>query len=104
MFFFPLACFPLSLFDEKNNTRVITSCSMRGSSEAAAADAEKARREARAEAAAAAEVFVDVIDEDETICCWLASRRAAAARASEPRAMLDAVVERKRGMDRRTEA
>ena len=65
---------------------------MRGSSEAAAADAEKARREARAAAAAAAEVVVDIIEvvdvEDEAIC-WLASRRAAAARASEPRAMLE---------------
>ena len=54
---------------------------MRGSSEAAAADAEKARREARAAAAAAAEVVVDIIEvvdvEDEAIC-WLASRRAAA--------------------------
>ena len=64
---------------------------MSGSSEAAAAEAEKARREARAEAAAAVVQVFKVEEDEDAICCWLASRRATEARASEPRAMLGAL-------------
>lgn len=84
----------------KRITTKRTSCSMIGSSDAAAAEAENPRRDVLSEAAAAAAAAVIVVvDEEEEeeeehaaaavdiICCWLASRRAAATRASELSAM-----------------